>query len=83
MQPAVDRPPVLPQNAISPIIRRPDAHTCDSARRESAAQFCRAFDELRPNLWARHRRGAHIPLPEQPRLFVARWGSLITELSTS
>ncbi len=53
------------------------------ARFESAARFCAAFDELRQYFRIRCRGGAHVPLPEQRRLFVARWRGLITELASA
>ena len=52
-------------------------------RFESAARFCAAVDELRQDFRIRCRGGAHVPLPEQRRLFVARWHGLITEMATS
>ena len=45
----------------------------------SAARFCSAFDALRHYFRVRQRRGEHVPLAEQRRLFVPRWRSLIAE----
>ena len=50
---------------------------------ESAARFCTAFDELRQYFRVRNRRGNHVPLGEQRRLFVERWRSLIAEMTTA
>ena len=52
-------------------------------RFESAARFCAAFDELRQDFRVRRRGGPHVPLPDQRRLFLARWHGLITEMATS
>ena len=52
-------------------------------RFESAARFCAAFDELRQYFRIRRRGGAHVPLPEQRRLFVARWRSLVSEMAAA
>ena len=52
-------------------------------RFESAARFCAAFDELRQDFRLRRRGGPHVPLPDQRRLFLARWHGLITEMATS
>ncbi len=49
----------------------------------SAARFCAAFDELRQYFRVRRRGGPHVPLPEQRRLFLARWRGLIAEMGTS
>ena len=43
----------------------------------AAARFCAAFDELRQYFRVRRRGGPHVPLPEQRRLFLARWRGLI------
>ena len=43
----------------------------------SAARFCTAFDELREYFRSRSRRGQHVSLAEQRRLFAVRWRSLI------
>jgi putative transposase len=45
----------------------------------SAARFCSAFDELREFFRTRSRRGQVVSLPEQRRLFAARWRSLVSE----
>ncbi len=52
-------------------------------RFESAARFCAAFDELCQYFRIRRRGGAHIPLPEQRRLFVARWQALVSEMAAA
>ena len=52
-------------------------------RFESASRFCAAVDELRQDFRVRRRGGPHVPLPDQRRLFVARWHGLITEMATS
>ena len=52
-------------------------------RFESAARFCAAVDELRQDFRVRRRGGPHVPLPDQRRLFLARWHGLITEMATS
>ncbi len=52
-------------------------------RFESAARFCAAFEELRQYFRVRRRGGAHVPLPEQRRLFLARWHGLITEMAAA
>ena len=52
-------------------------------RFESAARFCAAFDALRQDFRLRRRGGPHVPLPDQRRLFLARWHGLITEMATS
>ncbi len=52
-------------------------------RFESAARFCAAFDELRQYFRIRRRGGAHVPLAEQRRLFVARWQSLVSEMAAA
>ena len=52
-------------------------------RFESAARFCAAVDELRQDFRLRRRGGPHVPLPDQRRLFLARWHGLITEMATS
>jgi transposase-like protein len=49
----------------------------------SASRFCSAFDELREFFRSRTRRGEVVPLPEQRRLFVARWRSLVTEATAA
>ncbi len=49
---------------------------------ESASRFCAAFDELRQYVRVRRRGEAHVSLAEQRRLFLARWRSLIGQLST-
>ena len=49
----------------------------------SAARFCSAFDELRHYFRIRQRRGSHVPLAEQRRLFLTRWRSLIAEVATA
>lgn len=49
----------------------------------SAARFCAAFDELRQHFRVRRRGGPHVPLPEQRRLFLARWRGLIAEMGKS
>ncbi len=50
-------------------------------RFESAERFCAAFDELRQYFRIRRRGGAHVPLPEQRRMFVARWRGLVSEMA--
>ena len=52
-------------------------------RFEPAARFCAAFDELGHYFRIRRRGGAHIPLPEQRRLFVARWQALVSEMAAA
>ena len=52
-------------------------------RFEPAARFCAAFDELRHYFRIRRRGGAHVPLPEQRRLFVARWQALVSEMAAA
>ena len=42
-----------------------------------------AFDELREYFRSRSRRGQHVPLAEQRRLFAVRWRSLIAEMSAA
>ena len=49
----------------------------------SAARFCTAFDELREYFRSRSRRGQHVSLAEQRRLFAVRWRSLIAEMSAA
>ena len=49
----------------------------------SAARFCSAFDELRHYYRVRQRRGEHVPLAEQRRLFVTRWRSLMAEMAAA
>jgi len=46
---------------------------------ESASRFCTAFDELRQYFRVRRRGEGHVSLPEQRRLFLTRWRSLIAE----
>ena len=50
---------------------------------ESAARFCTAFDKRRQYFRVRHRRGNHVPLGEQRRLFVERWQSLIANMAAA
>ena len=50
---------------------------------ESAARFCAAFDEVRQYFRVRRRGQAPVPLAEQRRLFLTRWGSLIGELAAA
>ena len=52
-------------------------------RFESAARFCAAFDELRQDFRVRRRGGPHVPLPDQRRLFVARWQALVSEMAAA
>ncbi len=52
-------------------------------RFESAARFCSAFDELRQYFRIRCRGGAHVPLPDQRRLVVARWQALVSEMAAA
>ena len=47
----------------------------------SAARFCTAFDELRPYVRSRSRRGAQVPPPSQRRLFAARWRSPLPSMA--
>jgi transposase-like protein len=49
----------------------------------SAARFCSAFDELREFFRCRSRRDGVVSLPEQRRLFVARWRSLMSEATAA
>ena len=50
---------------------------------ESAARFCAAFDELRHYFRVRRRGDGHVALPEQRRLFLTRWRSLITDMAAA
>ena len=50
---------------------------------ESASRFCTAFDELRQYFRVRRRGGDHVALPEQRRLFLVRWHSLIEEAAAA
>ena len=52
-------------------------------RFESAARFCAAFDELRQYFRVRRRGGPHVPLPDQRRLFLARWQALVSEMAAA
>ena len=50
---------------------------------ESASRFCTAFDDLRQYFRVRRRGCGHVALPEQRRLFLVRWRSLITEAAAA
>ncbi len=52
-------------------------------RFESAARFCAAVDELRQDFRVRRRGGPHVPLPDQRRLFLARWQALVSEMAAA
>jgi len=50
---------------------------------ESASRFCSAFDGLREYFRVRRRGDPNVSLAEQQRFFVARWRSLIGELTAA
>jgi putative transposase len=47
---------------------------------DAAARFCTAHDELRDHFRYRRQLNEMVPLSEQRRLFLERWGALWTEL---
>ena len=50
---------------------------------DSASRFCTAFEEMQQYFRVRLRRGPHVPLAEQRRLFLSRWRSLILEIAAA
>ena len=50
---------------------------------ESATRFCSAFEELRQYLRIPNNPGDHVSSSERPRIFGARWRSLMVELAAA